>query len=59
MERIQKAATKVILENKVTYEDALKYLNLDSLDDRRSKFSLRVAKNCIKNGKVRNMFPII
>ena len=58
MERIQKAATKVILENKVTYEDALKHLNLDSLDDRRSKFSLRFAKNCIRNGKVRNMFPI-
>ena len=48
-----------ILKNKFTnYEDALKYLNLDSLNDRRKKFSLRFAKNCIRNEKVRNMFPI-
>ena len=59
IERIQKAAVKVILKNKFTnYEDALKYLNLDSLNDRRKKFSLRFAKNCIRNEKVRNMFPI-
>ena len=49
----------MILKNKFTnYEDALKYLNVDSLNDWRKKFSLRFAKNCIRNGKVRNMFPI-
>ena len=49
----------MILKNKFTnYEDALKYLNVDSLNDWRKKFSLRFAKNCIRNEKVRNMFPI-
>ena len=57
LERIQKAAVKVILgKSYTTYKDALKELNLDSLNDRRKKLCLRFAKNTLKNEKVRDMF---
>ena len=46
IERIQKAAWKVILKDKYkNYEDALKYLNMDNLNERRNKHSLKFAKN--------------
>ena len=48
-----------ILKNKFTnYEDGLKFLNIDDLDERRRKHSLNFAKKCLRNEKVRNMFPV-
>ena len=59
LERIQKSAVKIILKNKFTeYKDGLKYLSLDELDERRNKFCLKFAKNCIRNQKLNNFFPL-
>ena len=47
------------LKNKFrNYEDGLKYLNIDDLNERRKKHSLEFAKNCVKNEKVRNFFLV-
>ena len=49
----------MILRNKFdNYEDALIYLNIDNLDERRKKNSLNFAKKCLKNEKVRSIFPV-
>ena len=57
LERVQKAAVKVILKNKYTnYKEGLKTLNIENLDDRRSQLCLKFAKNCLKIDKVKEMF---
>ena len=57
LERVQKAAVKVILKNKYTnYKEGLKTLNIESLDERRSKLCLKFAKNCLKIDKVKGIF---
>ena len=38
-------------------KDALKLLNIESLEDRRSSLCLKIAKNCLKVDKLRKMFP--
>ena len=59
LERVQKSALKIILKNHYTnYEDALKILKLDTLDKRRDQLCLKFAKNCIKNDKMKRLFPI-
>ena len=60
LERCQKAAVKVILEknNYKNYEDALKMLDLDSLQVRRKKQCLKFAKDCLKNEKMKKLFPL-
>ena len=59
LERIQKAAIKVMLRtNYEDYEKALKFLNMKSLVQRRQLLSLKFAKNCLKNEKVKNFFPV-
>ena len=59
LERVQKSAVRVILGHKFTsYKDGLQKLNLQSLNMRRKKLCIRFAKNCLKNDKVRYMFPI-
>ena len=55
LERVQKAAVRVILKDKyTTYKQGLKVLKLDTLEKRRELLCLRFAKNCTKNEKVRN-----
>ena len=59
LERVQKAAVKIILRRSYTdYEEALKILNLESLDQRRSRLCLKFAKNCLKNEKMKQLFPL-
>ena len=59
LERCQKAAVKVILKNNYrNYEDALKMLDLDSLQVRRKKQCLKFAKDCLKNEKMKKLFPL-
>lgn len=59
LERVQKAAVKIILKDSYSnYEEALKTLNLESLDKRRSRLCLKFAKNCLKNEKLKRMFPL-
>ena len=45
-------------KNYVTYQEGLKCLNLETLDDRRKSLCLKFAKGSLKNEKVRNMFPL-
>ena len=59
LERVQKSAVRIILKDKFKeYKDGLKYLNLDNLDERRNKFCLKFAKNCIRNQKLNHIFPL-
>ena len=49
IERVQKAAVKIFMGNKYQgYEQALKFLKLDSLKERRVKMALRFAKRLLK-----------
>ena len=58
MERVQKAALRVILGKKYTsYRNALKELNIDSLEERRESLCIKFAKKCLKVNKLRKMFP--
>ena len=59
LERVQKSAVKIIMKNSYTsYEDALKTLKMESLEDRRTKLCLKFAKNCLKNEKLKKLFPL-
>ena len=59
LERIQKAAVKVISKNLYEdYEKTLDFLNMKTLSKRRKDMSLKFAKNCLKNDKVKSFFPI-
>ena len=58
LERVQKAAVRVILGNSsITYQEGLKKLNIEKLDNRREKLCLNFAKKCLTNEKVKHMFP--
>ena len=58
LERVQKAALRVILQNNYTsYKSGLRQLNLQTLNKRRDKLCLKFAKKCLKNDKVRDLFP--
>ena len=58
LERVQKAAVKVILGRIYNnYNDGLRKLRIENLDERRKQLCLRFAKNCLKNDKVKGMFP--
>ena len=59
IERVQKSAVKIILGNRFSnYEKGLKELNLETLDERRKQICLKFAKNCLRNERVRDMFPL-
>ena len=59
IERIQKTAVKIILNDReISYEEALKRLNLDKLEKRRQKLCLSFAKKCLKIEKVKMFFPL-
>ena len=50
---------KVILKGyNDNYENALKTLKLDTLDKRREMLCLKFAKNCLKNEKMKKLFPL-
>ena len=50
---------KIILKNHYdNYENALKILKLDTLNKRREMLCLKFAKNCLKNEKMKRLFPL-
>ena len=58
LERVQKSALKVILGDRYNnYEEALKTIRIDSLEERRQKLCLKFAQQCLRNDKMRDMFP--
>ena len=57
LERTQKSFAKLVLKDKYkNYEDALKILNLDSLEARRKELTLKFAKSAIKNNTMNDIF---
>ena len=58
LERIQKTALKIILsEEYKSYENALNILEIEKLAERREMLCLQFAKKCLKNDKMKNLFP--
>ena len=58
LERVQKSALRVILGDKyISYKNALNVMRMDSLEMRRQNICLKFAKQCIRNEKLRNIFP--
>ena len=58
LERVQKAAVRVILQEKYTnYKQGLKYLRMDTQEKRREMLCLKFAKKCTTNEKVSHFFP--
>ena len=58
LERIQKTACKLILqESYQSYENALKVLDLENLEERRETLCIQFAKKCLKNDKMKYLFP--
>ena len=59
LERVQKNACRIILGSKyINYEDSLKLIGLDTLEERRKHISLNFAKNCIENKTTKKLFPL-
>ena len=59
LERIQKAALKVILQSEYEdYKQALGVLNLDTLNQRRESMALKFAKNGLKDPQFSKLFPL-
>ena len=57
LERTQKSFAKLVLKEKYkNYENALKILNLDSLEDRRKELILKFAKSAIKSNTMNDLF---
>ena len=58
IERVQKCALKIILKNSYkNYQNALNMLGLESLHSRREYLCLQFAKKCLKNKKMKSLFP--
>ena len=58
LERVQKSALRIILGKRyTTYNDALKLLDIESLDDRRKSLCFKFAKKCLEVKKLKKMFP--
>ena len=59
LERIQRAACHIILGSTyVSYSQSLKALNIQSLEHRRNKLSIKFAKKAEKNHKFKNWFKV-
>ena len=58
LERVQKVAFKIILKEKyINYENALNYLDLPTLKERRAQLCLSFARKCLGNNKMKGLFP--
>ena len=55
LERCQKLSLKIILPNH-KYKSALKFLNLEDLETRRKKITLKFAKNAKNHSKLAHLF---
>ena len=59
IERIQKSAAHIIMGQKYhSYDFALKYLNLESLESRRVKLCLNFAQKALKHDKFQSWFKL-
>ena len=59
LELVQRSAIKIIMGNNYkSYKRSLDFLELDTLQERRAKLSLKFAKRCLRNEKAQKMFPL-
>ena len=59
LECVQKSALKIILNSKYkTYKNALNTLEMDTLSNRREQLCLQFARKCLKNPKLKHLFPL-
>ena len=59
LERVQKSAVKIILGEKYKhYQQALEYLDIETLDERRNSLCLKFAVKSSNHEKTSQMFPI-
>ena len=59
IERVQKAAMKVIMGTRYQgYEEALKFMKIDSLKERRVKMALNFAKKSLRQDIFSSLFPL-
>ena len=59
LERVQKSALRIILGSRYeNHKKALDVLNMDTLEKRREYLSLRFARKCLENEKMKSMFPL-
>ena len=58
LERVQRAAVKIITGGKYSYREGLQFLNLPTLKERRETLTVKFAKKCLTNKKKRDMFKI-
>ena len=59
LERVQKVALRIILDDDYeSYVHALQVTGLTSLSQRRKELCKKFAKNCVRNEKTSNMFPL-
>ena len=59
IERLQKSSLKIILRNNYeSYQKALKFLNMDSLEKRREKLNMNFAKKCLKIERMKHLFEL-
>ena len=56
LERVQKVAVRLITNSNKPYEEKLKELQLETLQERREKLSLRFSNKCVKNARTKSMF---
>ena len=60
LERVQKNSCRIILgERYENYENALKEICLETLEERRKVLALKFGNNCLYNVKTQNLFPSI
>ena len=58
IERVQKAAMRLIMGNKYQgYKEALQYMSLESLKEKREKMALNFAKKSLRLDKFSELFP--
>ena len=52
-------AVKIIMKDDYKdYHSALKFLNLETLSDRRNKLCIKFAKKCLKIENMKKLFPL-
>ena len=58
LERVQKVAVRIIMgTKKLSYNEELKIIKLETLEKRRTNLCLRFAKKCLKSEKMKDLFP--
>ena len=59
LERVQKAAVRIIIGHRYdSYSQTLKFLNIETLFDRREKLCLRFAKRSLNVENFKHLFPL-